>query len=306
MSKNKNSALGILFVLACELLFGFSYLFTKNITNQVSPLTLLSWRFVTGFLFMTFLILFGIVKVNLKSRSIRPLIVMAVLQPVLYFISETVGISLTTTSESSLIIAVLPIMTLIVSSAVLKKKPSRQQVIGITITLAGVLAVVLEKGLQASLNIAGYCILLVSVVSYSLYSVFSEKVHDFTSSEKTYVMMGAGAIVFTLLALAEHAVAGTLKGFLTLFTNAEFAVSILYLGAGCSVIAFLLYNSAISYLGANRTVSFAGLSTIVAIISGVILLKEDFSFTQGAGTVLVLLGVYISNFQPQKMKPHRR
>lgn len=48
--KNK-IILGCLAAATCEILFGLSFIFTKSITAQVSDLALISWRFVTAFLF---------------------------------------------------------------------------------------------------------------------------------------------------------------------------------------------------------------------------------------------------------------
>jgi drug/metabolite transporter (DMT)-like permease len=109
-------------------------------------------------------------------------------------------------------------------------------------------------------------------------------------------MIALGALVFTVLALGESIRDNTLQAFVTLpFTNPEFLTAILYLGLGCSVIAFLLYNIALSSIGTNRTSSFAGLATLVAILAGVVVLKERYSLAQAAGTVLVIGGVYLAN-----------
>jgi drug/metabolite transporter (DMT)-like permease len=274
MNKDK---IGVLCAVACEVLFGFSFLFTKKIIATVSPMTLLSWRFIFAFLLMTACIPLRLIKINLRGKRLLPLFLVAVFQPVLYFIGETIGIKLTTASESGTFISVVPITTLVFSALILKESPRRLQVLGIVVTVAGVLAIVLIKGLDASLSPAGYAMLLVAVVSASLYAVFSRKAEAFSSAEKTYAMMALGAVVFTAVAVAENAAGGTLREYLVLpFVNADFLTAILYLGAGCSVVAFLLMNTAISYLGTNRTASFVGISTVVTVTASIILLKEQY------------------------------
>ncbi len=64
---------GSLSAIFCEVLFGFSYLFTKRITDSISPMTLLSWRFIIAFLFFNICMLAGIIKVDFKNKSISPL-----------------------------------------------------------------------------------------------------------------------------------------------------------------------------------------------------------------------------------------
>ena len=100
--------LGILAIIICEVLFGFSFLFTKTITASVSPLTLLSWRFIIAFIVMSLLAIVGIIKLDFRRKSLAPLLLVAIFHPVLYFIGETTGIRLTTASESGTVIACIP------------------------------------------------------------------------------------------------------------------------------------------------------------------------------------------------------
>ena len=41
--------------LGCEILYGLSYIFTKQVTAEVSALSLLGWRFLLAFIVMSIL-----------------------------------------------------------------------------------------------------------------------------------------------------------------------------------------------------------------------------------------------------------
>lgn len=56
-----------------------------------------------------------------------------------------------------------------------------------------------------------------------------------------------------------------------------FGMAVLYQGVGCSVLAFFLSNVAIARIGVNRTASFIGVSTVVSIAAGALLLGERFT-----------------------------
>lgn len=296
LSEKNKIIIGCACALICEFLFGLSYLFTKQATTVYSAVTLLGWRFLIAFIMMNLCLLAKVIKINLKGKNLAPLFAIAIFQPIIYYISEALGISLTTTSESGSVIACIPITTLIASSLILKKKPTKMQIIGVCITLTGVLSCVLAKGFEASFNPFGYVMLFSAVVSYSLYSVFVEKAEEFTSLEKTYIMLTFGTIAFNAAALVEHMQAGTLMEYVTLpFRNLDFFIAIVYLGIGCSFLAFFLSNLAIAYLGTNRSASFVGISTVVSILVGIVILKESFSTIQIIGTILVIAGVYIAN-----------
>lgn len=291
---------GICCSIFCAVIFGFSYLFTKQITGMVTPVSLLGWRFMLAFAALNICVLAKLVKIDFKGKSLKPLLVIAVFQPVIYFTGETVGISLTSASESGTVIAIIPLATLACSFAILKEKPRKVQILGISITAAGISIIVLMKGMDATFNITGYFMLFMAVISYSLYTVYAQKATEFSGIEKTYIMIALGAVVFFAAAVAENTVRGSLTDFLMLpFTNTAFLIAIVYLGIGSSVMAFFCYNMAVEYIGSNSTASFVGISTIVTVISGVILLKEPFSLWQGLGTILVVAGVYTANIRPR-------
>ncbi len=294
--KSNNLIIGCMCALGCEIFFGLSYVFTKQATDSASELSLLGWRFLLAFIVMTILILLGIVKINLKGKPIKNVLLVALFSPVIYFIGETIGISNTTASESGVFLACIPVASLAASTLILHKKPSKIQVIGILITLMGVIVTVLVVGIESSLSIIGYLFLLIAVVSYALYSVFVEKAFDYTGIEITYVMLTAGAIVFTILAIVESSVKGNVNVLISLpIRNSDFLIAILYQGIGCSIIAFFLSNMAIAKIGVNRTSSFIGVSTVVSIISGALLLRESFSIYQIIGAIIIIVGVYVSN-----------
>ena len=297
LTKSRSRILwGCLCAVGCETLFGLSYICTKEATQAASALTLLGWRFFVAAVFLALCAATGRIQVQWNGKPGKPLLAVAVCNPVVYFIAETVGISQTTASESGAFLACIPAVSLLASTLLLGKSPQTHQSIGIAVTLAGVLTVVLAAGVSASFSLFGYAVLTAAVLSYALYSVFVEKAAVYTGEELTAAMMAAGAAVFIPLAFIEGWYTGTLMYSLCLpLTNTAFLSAILYQGIGCSVFAFFLSNMAIASIGVNRTASFIGISTVVAIAAGVTLLGETFSLTQTIGVVVILAGVYIAN-----------
>lgn len=270
--EKKSLILGCSAALGSEALYGLSYIFTKTATNDATPLALLGWRFLIAFLVMSALILTKVIHVNFSGKKLMPVLLISLFDPVLYFIGETFGISHTSASESGVFLACIPVAALIASTVMLHKRPSRQQVIGILITLIGVLITVLASNATTSLSIIGYLFLLLAVCSYALYTVFVEKAVDFTGIEATYMMLIAGALVFVTLALTEAKLNHSLTSLITLpMTDTAFLTAVLYQAIGSSVLALFLSNYAIAKVGVNRAASFIGISTVVSIIAGVYL-----------------------------------
>ena len=288
--------LGCVCAALTEGLYGISYLFTKQITEIIDPFDLLGWRFLFAFAFMQVLVMVGVLKVNFKGRKIVSLLKIATFHPVLYYIAETFGIKYTTASESGAFISCVPVVTLLVSALLLKKKPTKAQTCGILVTLFGVLICMAAAGIRMSFSVAGYLWLTIAVFSFSLYSVFAEKAEDFNSVEKTYIMLLSGVLVFAPAALIRHLCKGTARELLTLlFTSGTTITAFLYLGIVCSVLAMMLYNTAIQNIGNNRAASFVGVTTVVSVLSGTLVLHESMSLLQAIGIVLIIGGVYVAN-----------
>lgn len=294
--KDNRVLTGSLCALGCEVLYGLSYLFTKQTAETASPLALLGWRFVVALAAMSLCVALGFIPVRLKGGRLGPLLRVALFCPCLYFIGETVGIRETTVTESGVFLACVPALSLLASTVILKKKPTKRQIIGILVTFLGVMTTIVAVGLSSSLSPVGYAALMLAVVAYALYSVFVDLAADYTGAEITYVMLCSGAAFYGLLALGEAAAHGALSELLTLpARSGTFLAAVLYQGIGCSVAAFFLSNAAIAKIGVNKTSSFIGVSTIVSILAGALALGEPLSVGQIVGAAVIVAGVYTAN-----------
>lgn len=294
--KRSGMRIGVLCALSCEVLFGMSYMFTKQAMANASAFSLLGWRFLLAFAVVRIAVSFGAIKIDLNKTGKGTVALLSLFSPVLYFVGETIGIRNTTASESGVILACIPVASLLSSAFFLRKKPTRVQIVGILMTLAGVSVTVLAAGGSAGFSLFGYAFLLLAVASYAFYCVLVEKAAGYSGMEITYVMLRTGAAAFVLLALGEAAVSGSLWHLAKLpLIDAGFLVAVLYQGIGCSLVAFLLSNLAIARIGVNRAASFIGVSTLVSILAGALVLRESFTAYQAVGAAVILAGVYTAN-----------
>jgi drug/metabolite transporter (DMT)-like permease len=288
----KSDAFVVLCLLFSMVLFGLSFMFSRLALDSVSAFTLLSWRFFTAFLLMTLLRVFGMWKINFKRMPIS-LFCIGLFHPILYFLFETLGISLTSVAETGIIISTVPVVSMIMASIFLKENPTRLQIIAMILSVLGAVVVVLSQSvLSPTFSLAGYLALFATVISAGLFFIVSRGVTGYSSEAKSYVMMGMGFVAFTLAALAEHARDHTVSEWLSLpFRDINFLTAMLYLGALTSVVGTWAQNFSIARLGVHRSSAFAGIATVISVLAGVLLLGEPFSLAQGCGMVMILLGV---------------
>ena len=288
---------GCICALGCETLYGLSYVFTKlAVSAGAETAPLLAWRFFVGFAVMSVFAAARLMRVNLGGRSLRPLLLVALCYPVVYFIAETTGIRLTTASESGVFLACIPVAALIASSLILRESPTRAQRTGIAVTLGGALLTVFAASAGATFSPIGYAALTGAVVSYALYCVAVRKTHGFTDAEITFAMMAAGAVVFGTAALVKALRFGTAIELLTFpLRDWRFAASTVFQGVASGAGAFFLNNAAIARIGVNRCASFIGVSTVVSIAAGAALLGERLTAAQLIGAAIIIAGVMIAN-----------
>lgn len=293
---NSRTAAGVAAAVATELLYGCSFVFTKGAVELVTPAALLAWRFTIALAVLVALLATRVVRLTLTRRTLKPLLVLALFQPLLYYAAETLGVQRTTASEGGILIAIIPVGVLVASWLVLGRPPSRRQVVGILVTFVGVVATVVAGGVQTGFNVVGYLFLLGAVASYSLYAVLAERDDATTGLDKTFVMIAVGAVVFGLVAAVEAGAAGRLGALVSLpATHPDLLGSIGYLAVGSSIGAFFCQAVAIERLGSNRYSTFIGLSTLAALVAAALVLGERLAPLQLAGAAVILLGVYVAN-----------
>lgn len=278
----------------CSSLWGFSFLGTQVALEKIDTIPLLALRWTVSAVIFLILYAFRIIKVNYKGKPVKILFILGGLQPCLYSIFETTGIKYTTPSESSIFIATIPLMVIITGVLFLHKHCSKRTTFAILVAFAGV---AISVGFSPAFSIGGkwigYLSLFLAVLFGGFYSHASSKAAEsFTTMEATMAISVMGAVFFNLI---NFCAGYGISGYRTFFTDMDSFISVLFLGACCSCICYILYNYVLGKLptaiGTNLT---ANMTTIVGIVSGVAFVHDPFGWYTIIGVVMTLTGIYIS------------
>lgn len=270
-------------------IFGFSFLFSKLALDVAMPNVLLSVRFTVAFILLNLFLLTGKMKISLKGKPVAKLLLMGFIQPVIYFICEAYGISMTSASFSGVIIGLVPVAGIIFGVLFLKEKCSILQVLLTVLSVIGV-ALTTTGGI-GEFSLPGLMLLLVSVMSTTLFTVLSRDIsEEFSPFERTYVMTALGSVSFTVIALIQT------KGDLSLWTaplsDTSFIISVLYLAVLSSVGAFLLINYALNHLSVGHTLIFSNFTSVISVLAGIFIMGDSFTALQITGIVIIILSVF--------------
>ncbi|MDK2785660.1 MAG: hypothetical protein PWQ80_339 [Thermotoga sp.] len=270
-------------------IFGFSFLFTKNALDYVSPLTFLSLRFLVAFLSYLLLMVFGFIR--LQRKPYWKLWKLVLFQPVLYFLFETYGVQRINSSEAGMIIALIPVVVNVLAIFLLKEKGDLIHYLLVGMGFLGVSLIVGFNITPGSLS--GKIFMLLAVFSGAMYSVLSRRFSkEFSPNEITFFMMMTGAVFFTAFSVASG-------DFRPVF-NFHVMIGALYLGVLSSTLAFFLLNYAIKRVSPIITTLFSNFTTVVSVIAGVVFRGERLGIQQIFGMVLIIVSIFISTFRKGK------
>lgn len=296
-----NTKKGILAGIISNVLFGLSFIFTKLCLSVTTVSITLAYRFTFAFLTLLAIILIFKIKIKINKKDLPLLIIMAISQPTLYFIFENNGILYSTTSFASIMISVIPIVCILFGNIFLKEKVNYKQVIFAFVAVGGVILSSISNWNSGNIEILGIFLLLGAVLTSAIFNTISRKVSTkYSSFERTFMMFLVSMVSFDLIALFENI--NDLTKIISPIQNINFILPVLYLGMISSVIAFILVNVANTNLPISQGTIFSCISTVVSVIAGIIILKEDVNLLTIISTIIILIGVYLVQYFSETKK----
>ena len=272
-------------------IFGLSYLFSKMALGVAEPMILLCVRFSVTVIVLNLLVVFRILKLNLRGKKLMGPILLGILQPVLYFVLENYGLKYTTTSFTGIISSISPIFTAILGVFMLKEKPTWKQWGCIGLSIIGVLMVSLGSSGGENTWLGCIC-LLAAYFSGAFYAILVRKLSKaYSAFEITYIMFTVGFVFFVFLAFAQFG-GETVSMIAAAVTETKFVVSALYLGGVASVGAYMLSNYSLARLPVTRSSIFGSFSTVVSVLSGIIVMHDPFTPVSAIAFAIIMIGVW--------------
>jgi drug/metabolite transporter (DMT)-like permease len=285
------------------LFWGFSFIFTKIALESFSIFSLIFFRF--GFSALFFILL--MMKTGFPRLSRRDhwkFFAIALFQPWLYFLFETYGLSMTTASKASLIIATVPIMVLILSVLFLKEKAGISRLMGISLSITGVIILIGgDPAFKWQLDsvMLGDFLMFGAVLSAAVYTVM---VRSLGSKFSAIHITGIQAIWGTILFLPEFL--WELPQVDWSLPTSQGIAAVVALGLFATVGAFICYNYALGHLEAAKASVFINGVPVVTALGAWFILGESLSTLQLSGGAIILSGVYLANFRIYKARAKSR
>lgn len=293
----KNIYTGIWLAILATFIWSGNFIVAKAVNKQIAPISLNFYRWLVAAIII---FPFAIRQFKLEWEAIKQS------WHYLFWISLT-GIALFNTfvyigahHTSAINLALIgttssPIMSVLFARIFLKEKIGWMKLTGIMLCLIGVLFLMSKGDSQNLLSLhfgEGDLWVLLAAFCFAVYNTLVKKKPATISPVNfLFVIFSSGTLLVLPFYLWETTQTTSVQW------NLNLVLAIIYLGLGASVICFLIWNRAISILGAGRTALFGNLIPIFSSIEAAIFLHEQFTWVHAISMIIVFAGIVLANSQ---------
>ncbi len=269
------------------MVWGVTFVSTKVlITDGLDPAQIFIIRFAVAYL-CTLLISHDIfLASNIKDEVL--MLVTGITGGSLYFISENTALSLTFAANVSLIICCAPILTIILGKILFNDLIKSLAWIGTIIAFTGVGIVVFGSSENYGINPWGDILTFVAALSWAIYCLLLKTLsRRYSNLFITRKVFGYGVITATLYYILTNEIHG-------FSITGSIIGNLLFLSIGASFVCYLMWNTSVKYLGAEKTSCYIYIVPLVTILASALILGEPVTITTLLGTILIIGGVFMT------------
>ena len=278
-------------------LWGLSYIWSDQLLIQNIPIEYFVFIRVImagGILFLINLV-WG-VDMKIRRKDLPKFLILSLCEPLIYFLCETYGLKLTESpTYSALIIATVPIFSLLAGYFFFKEKIGFVNVLGLLIGLGGLVLVTMKASSVGEYFIFGVMLLLCAVFSEVGHASCTKLLSD------TYppLVITMYQFLFGAVYLFPLFIFKGLRSFDISYLSWTVIGPVFSLAVFCSAMAFSLWVSTIKTLGLAKSSIFTAMIPIVTAIAGVLFGTELLNGFQWVGICIATVGVVLSQLKPK-------
>lgn len=272
--------------LICVSVWGSTVVVSKGLLLSLSPVQLMFLRFVFAYGAMWFIC----PKWFFRWREEWRFLVLALFSNTLYYLAENTALTLTQTTNVSILVSTAPIFTAVILACLHKEERlTRRQILGFGVAFSGVILVVFDGDGALKLNFLGDLLALGAAVSWAVYGIFLRRWSDqYDTALITRKLMFYGTLTTLPLVMAEVAPVD-LAAVFTLKNVAK----LLYLSLIGNAACYLLWGNAVKTIGVLSANLYIYMVPIVTLLVSAVALGESVSLSGLVGIALVILGMIL-------------
>lgn len=272
------------------LFWGSSFIWAKEALKYYGPFTIIFFRLLISSIFL-FVILLVVKKIQIpRLKDILVFAILAFFEPFLYFLGETNSLQYLDPSTTSVLISIIPLFTPFVAYLFLKERLVLSNIIGIVISIIGIIVLVFDVNFQLQVSWKGLLLVFLSIIAANGYSVMIKKIDTRYSVFNVTMWQNIFGMLFflPLLLIFEG------KELLQKEFDFNAILNIAYLGIFASSFAFIFYMHGLRHLTIARTSVFTNSIPVFTLLISFFLFGEEIDLKKIIGISIIVIGVIFS------------
>ncbi|NBJ95567.1 DMT family transporter [Parablautia muri] len=293
---------GHLMALLTIMIWGTTFISTKVLLTDFRPVEILFFRFAMGFVILLLVCPHRMKGVDGRQEMTFGLAGLCGI--CLYYLLENIALTYTLASNVGVIISIAPFFTAILSHLFLKSEGKLRAnfFIGFVVAMAGI-ALISFNGSGMEPNPVGDILAVLAAFVWACYSILTRKISGFgypviLTTRRTFfygiLFMVPALFLFDFEMAPER------------FADMTYLLNILYLGLGVSALCFVTWNLAVKTLGAVKTSVYIYMVPVITVVTSILVLKEPVTWVSAVGTVLAVVGLFLSEYSGKKKQKNGR
>jgi len=292
-------------------IWGFSFVLVDITFEFMLPLSVVLYRFFIASLTYLIIDFCLFIKRKLRKEVIkkRPkysrddwimIILSSFFGVSLFFLTQYVSIELIGPSLPALFVCLLsPVFIALLALFLFKEKLSKKKIYGFVIASIGAFFLVTGGNIQnltpESPNFIGYFLALLTPFQWAIYSSFTKKVSKGNSKMKLnkYISYFGVSEIFIIILLTNQ-----FTDFIENLFNPIAFLTAIYLGIGCYVLGYYIWQKSQSTLKSFKVASFLYIEPFLTLIFSIILQRAEIIVLWNIiGGIIVLGAVLLINYK---------
>lgn len=287
-------------LLAMVVIWGINAVVVKATYAQIPPVAFMVVRFVVAATVLIGIVLAAEHSVAIRRRDWLLLVGVGLVGTSLYQPLFLTGLSITTASSTSLLIATSPAFVALINRALGREQLAVRGWLGIGLAFVGILLIV-ESGGGLELTgpvLMGDLMILVSAFFWALYVVLAAPLMErYSPLRVTALTTSIGALPLILIGIPSVAALDwsqvTWTAWAGVLFSAVFAIAI----------AYVIWNSGVKKIGGARTAFYTNLIPVVGMIAAALILGETITLSKIAGAAVIFAGLYLARTAKTIIEP---
>ena len=306
-SGNKTQYLAVAALIVSMIIWSVSGIAIKHALAVLPPFTMIVMRFVPSVLIMLLIglacrksALFGLQKMDLHDLPI--FLVAGFCQPFLYYLLETFTFdALNSPTIAETLLSTSPLLSPVFAAIILRERVTRNNIIGIIVSTLGVFVLTLAG--STNYSIGSYWGVLLA------FAAVSAAVIDSIMMRKAPARYSALSFIFytQLISLCFFLPIWFVKEGPEAICNLQFTIynsevqialwCVAYLTVFASVIAFILFCSALRKVGVTQANAFNNIRPMFTALWMLLFFGEHMPVAKWIGMILIIFGLFVCQKQ---------